>query len=116
VDDHGRIFAVLAGKPLDPTYDEAATGVLDMILQAQKTANFNPRLIKHRRGHFPALLFGISHGNGQPSPKCLKVGKHAALVDSLLRSSDLVRLASYADGEPFPQAAASALKRALLCT
>ena len=98
---------------MDPTYDEAATAVLNMILQAEKTANFNPRLIKHRRGHYPALLFGISYGNGQTIPKRVKVGKHGTLVDSLLASSHLARLASYADSKPFPQTASPFIRASL---
>lgn len=63
VDQEGRIFAVLAGRPQnDPSYEAACTNVTEAMLDAEtKLQPVKPS----RRGDYQHIHVGISHGGGQ---------------------------------------------------
>ena len=98
IDPHGSIFAVLAGTPADPTYKASAASAYETFKDAGEGEAFKHAECFHRRGHFAALPFGISYGNGQTVPARLRTGGHAELVEMLRGDRDLERIASYADG------------------
>lgn len=62
---------MLAGrpKPAPPgerdKWDEAVAEVTAAILKAGNEFFFSDEDLGHRRGDFPARLFGVSHGGGQ---------------------------------------------------
>jgi hypothetical protein len=97
-DPEGRIFAVLAGMPADPTYKESTAAVFKDLKAAGESEAFGVKESIHRRGRFPALPFGISYGNGQTVPARLKAGSHEGLIEALRASRDVQRIANYADG------------------
>ncbi|PBK80517.1 hypothetical protein ARMGADRAFT_878972, partial [Armillaria gallica] len=95
VDRHGRIVAVMAGQPHDPTYSAACMKAYDQITAEGEGANFC-RASKHRRGAFPAVNVGISYGKGQKVPAHLQNSVLAAIVNRLVGSKAVVRMATYA--------------------
>lgn len=87
IDSNGQIYAVLAGRPSDSTYLADAYSAFEAIVQEGSTAQFRPGEIHHRRGAFPALAVGISHGNGQTAPTKLQNGVHTEMLNRLLGHS-----------------------------
>ena len=65
VDIHGLIFAVLGGHPDDPGWLEVHHAAYNEIVSARTQCGFPEKSLHHRRGDFPALSIGISHGGGQ---------------------------------------------------
>ncbi|KAF7969169.1 hypothetical protein HWV62_28176 [Athelia sp. TMB] len=70
--DHARrIVAVLAGRPPRAApgekdqWDTAVAEVAAAIEKARDNFSFADADLLHRRGDFPARLFGVSHGGGQ---------------------------------------------------
>ncbi|KAJ7082459.1 hypothetical protein B0H15DRAFT_803272 [Mycena belliarum] len=96
VDSHGRIIAVLAGRPNDPTYDAAASEAFATLAAEAARPNF-PLHMHHRRGAFPAVNAGIFYGQGTDRPCLLNNKAQSAMVARLLANPNFNRLASYAD-------------------
>ncbi|PBK70858.1 hypothetical protein ARMSODRAFT_844621, partial [Armillaria solidipes] len=95
VDRCGRIVAVMAGQPHDPTYSATCMDAYDEIMAEGEGANFH-RASKHRRGTFPAVNMGISYGKGQKVPARLQNGVLAAIVSRLVGSEAVIQMATYA--------------------
>ncbi|KAK0439090.1 uncharacterized protein EV420DRAFT_1279737 [Desarmillaria tabescens] len=95
VDCKGRIVAVIAGQPRDPSYSAACMEVHDDILREGQTANFRKNC-HGRRGGFPAVNVGISYGKGQKVPSRLQNGVLAGIINRLVGSEAVRRMASYA--------------------
>ena len=100
MDGQGRIFAVLAGRPCDASYDRGASMAHEAIQRASSRSALDPSLAMHARGNFSALPFGISYGRGQKAPKRLNVEKNGPLIAELRANAGLCRMASYSDSEP----------------
>lgn len=98
-DSSKRIFACLAGRPDDPTYDLACKDAFESIVREGQAAQFTSAEKKHRRGHFPALATGISYGKGQKRPTRLDAGVHSAMLRRLVGNQSIERLATYASGK-----------------
>ncbi|KAK0483110.1 hypothetical protein EDD18DRAFT_1043054, partial [Armillaria luteobubalina] len=96
VDREGRIVAVMAGQPHDPSYSAACMEVHDAILREGAAANFCKPSTSHRRGDFPAVNVGISYGKGQRVPSRLQNGALAAIINRLVGSEAVMRMATYA--------------------
>ncbi|KAJ7067710.1 hypothetical protein B0H15DRAFT_925945 [Mycena belliarum] len=96
VDAHGRIVAVLAGRPNDPTYDVAASEAFAALAAESQEPHF-PLAMHHRRGAFPAVNAGIFYGQGTDRPYVLNNKAQTAVVARLLANPHFNRLASYAD-------------------
>ncbi|KAK0482950.1 hypothetical protein EDD18DRAFT_1084577, partial [Armillaria luteobubalina] len=96
VDREGRIVAVMAGQPHDPSYSAACMEVHDAILREGAAANFCKPSTSHRRGDFPAVNVGISYGKGQRVPSRLQNGALAAIINRLVGSEAAMRMATYA--------------------
>lgn len=100
LDKEGRIFLVLAGRPDDPSYLAAADDAHDLLAREGRTANFRPDTTSHRRGDFPVLNVGVTHGMGTGRPVYLDNGPYIAVVDRLLAGQSIQRLAVFASGRP----------------
>ncbi|KAJ7294034.1 hypothetical protein C8J57DRAFT_1041324 [Mycena rebaudengoi] len=94
-DVHGRIIAVLAGQPSDPTYTAAAVRAFQAMTKEATAAKFLAALSQHRRGQFPALNAGLLYGKGQTVPSRLNNHEHTPLVQRLLNNHDIERMAIY---------------------
>ncbi|KAJ7748092.1 hypothetical protein B0H16DRAFT_1319991, partial [Mycena metata] len=96
-DARGRIIAVLAGQPRNPTYAAAARAAFHAIMDAGANARFPADMRHHRRGLFAALNVGLSYGKGQKAPSWLNNKEYSGLVEGLLGNSHIKRLARFAD-------------------
>ncbi|KAJ7664008.1 hypothetical protein DFH06DRAFT_1268636 [Mycena polygramma] len=96
VDSLGRIFAVLAGQPSDPSYATCAAAAFTALKNAAAAAQFPADMRKHRRGLFAAINVGLSYGKGQSVPSWLHNKQYDRLADSLLADPHLDRMATYA--------------------
>ncbi|KAJ7159362.1 hypothetical protein C8R43DRAFT_882012 [Mycena crocata] len=96
VDKSGRIFAVLAGQPRDPTYATAVARVFATVMQEGADARFSYEMRHHRRGLFAAINVGLSYGKGQTAPAWLQNGTYTAMIARLLRNQDVGRMATFA--------------------
>jgi hypothetical protein len=63
---------VLAGHPDDPSWGAVHSEAAELLEQTRPLLSLSKKAKKHRRGHFGALSFGISHGGGQTVPGNLK--------------------------------------------
>ncbi|KAF8179786.1 hypothetical protein K438DRAFT_1977147 [Mycena galopus ATCC 62051] len=97
LDRHGRIIAVLAGRPAGQDYLDAAAAAFCAIRDAGGEARFPASMRKHRRGLFAAMNVGLSYGKGQKLPSWLHNKEYTALADGLLANPYLNRLAGFAD-------------------
>ncbi|KAF7972627.1 hypothetical protein HWV62_17376 [Athelia sp. TMB] len=102
--DHARrIVAMLVGRPARPpagkadTWDEAVEAVTAAIAQARGQFSFADGDLEHRRGNFPARLFGVSHGGGQTSPCVAKQSskENVAVLEELRLNPSLNRIAGF---------------------
>lgn len=100
LDNGGRVIAVLAGRPSDSSYTEAADRAFEAMVCEGRAAGFGSDVPKHRRGAFPALNTGVSYGEGQQQPAFLNTGKHAPMLKRLVDNKDFKRLATFASGRP----------------
>lgn len=95
---------MLAGRPNDPTYNQAIEEAFRLVMEVGEGEDFSRDERFHRRGHFPALAVGISYGTGQLEPMelsegVLGKGRHASILQRLVGSEAVQRMAAYADGE-----------------
>ncbi|KAF7970504.1 hypothetical protein HWV62_23825 [Athelia sp. TMB] len=103
LDHSGRVVGMLAGRPPRPppgvrdTWDDAVADVTEAIHKARKQFSFAADDLAHRRGDFPARLFGVSHGGGQTHPCIAKQSspENAAILDGLRLNPSLIRIAGY---------------------
>ncbi|TEB27663.1 hypothetical protein FA13DRAFT_1603367, partial [Coprinellus micaceus] len=94
----GRIVAILAGRPSDPSYVESMLRATDAILRAREQADFTHDECHHDRADDSAALnYGIYYGGGGEVPGNLKNGRHTEILEALVSNPDLSRMASFAD-------------------
>ncbi|KAK0475352.1 hypothetical protein EDD18DRAFT_1089942 [Armillaria luteobubalina] len=96
VDHEGCIVAVMAGQPHDPSYSAACMEAHDTILREGTAVNFCKPSTSHRHGDFPAVNVGISYGKGQRVPLRLQNSALAAIINRLVGSEAVMRMATYA--------------------
>jgi hypothetical protein len=65
LDKLGRIIAVLAGRPHHDSWNDVNEKVSKIIELVRSMCKFPKKAKVHRRGKFPAMAIGISHGGGQ---------------------------------------------------
>ncbi|KAJ7862693.1 hypothetical protein B0H13DRAFT_2354532 [Mycena leptocephala] len=97
IDKYGRIFAVLAGQPHSAAYAAAAHGAFIDIMKAGAGACFPADMRRHRRGLYAVINVGLSYGQGQRIPGWLDNKEYSNLADGLLASTNVKRLAGFAD-------------------
>ncbi|KAJ7471711.1 hypothetical protein B0H11DRAFT_1695346, partial [Mycena galericulata] len=100
VDVHGRIIAVLLGRPEDEDWDHVvadAFQVMDRVRRAgRRSGAFRTRDSVHRRGHFTHLTSGVSFGGGQSHPgNLVNSRKRQKLINYLLKNNNIQRLAGF---------------------
>ena len=98
LDANYRLFACFTGCPDDPSYNTAANRAFDLVMQLSSSVTPSGA---HRRGAFPAINFGLHHGQGLKAPQAIKLNKTAAaVVNTLVSSPDIQRLAHFDSGKP----------------
>lgn len=65
LDQHGRVFAVLAGRPRDNGWDEVNAQLQEILETTREAYRPQPKQTNHRRGAFTAVSCGFSYGGGQ---------------------------------------------------
>lgn len=99
LDSAGRVVAVLVGQPsADASWQQVHKSAADRLEQARSECRFSPKQRSHRRGRFPALATGISHGGGQVKPGNLGHGSNGGVLKSLTAHPSFIRLAGFASG------------------
>jgi len=98
LDWDGRLFAALAGRPTDQEYAEACKIAFDAINLTEKSAAFKPIHLHHKRGDFPAVNIGVTHGIGTTGPMNHQNGQLNATLSNLLKDPNLERISSFQDG------------------
>ncbi|PPR04543.1 hypothetical protein CVT26_002510 [Gymnopilus dilepis] len=96
VDRDGRIIAILAGRPEDPTWNEVQREAAQLLEEARCACRVPKKSQHHRRGAFTTLRCGFSHGGGQTSPQNLLNSKtNARVIDRLNNSTPMRRIAGF---------------------
>jgi len=94
---------LLGGMPDDPKWNDLQLEASDLVEAARPRLVLQKGCHKHRRGRFPAMPFGISHGGGQPRPKVLNQHPNNRLVlQELVESESLSRISGFANGNRLP--------------
>jgi hypothetical protein len=96
IDSQGRIFAVLAGQPRDPSYKLSVAAAFTAIMQEGTAAQFPASMRHHRRGLFAAINVGLTFGKGQKAPTWLLPTDYAAMAQRLLANQHVGRMATFA--------------------
>ncbi|KAK0493024.1 hypothetical protein EDD18DRAFT_1079047, partial [Armillaria luteobubalina] len=97
VDGNGVVFAVLAGRPDDPTYVEACDSMFEAMMES-KAAGIRPKSKQaHRRGLHSTVNYGLSYGKGQPQPSMLNVdNNYIGFIQRLVNLPCVRRTATFA--------------------
>ncbi|KDR66326.1 hypothetical protein GALMADRAFT_259368 [Galerina marginata CBS 339.88] len=100
VDREDLVIGVCAGLPRgDETWDSLQLRASDLLEEARPRLCFNKKDLKHRRGSFPALAVGISHGGGQSYPKTLvHEPQNDSVLDALLQEDVFHRISGFSTG------------------
>ncbi|KAJ7431724.1 hypothetical protein FB451DRAFT_1381385 [Mycena latifolia] len=98
LDVHGRIIAILLGRPEDPDWDsvvrDAAKAMHRAYRRGHASGAFRAKDSKHRRGKYTVLTSGVSFGGGQKRPgNLVNSPQRQKLINYLLRNKSLRRLA-----------------------
>jgi hypothetical protein len=99
-DRTGARIAVLAGRPDDIDFRKACADAYNAIQIEGAQIKFEDDQLRHKRGDFPAVNIGVSHGGGTKEPTNLNVGRAAGAAERLLQNEGLRRLSEFQDGEP----------------
>ncbi|PPR00627.1 hypothetical protein CVT26_012211 [Gymnopilus dilepis] len=95
-DRDGRVIAILAGRPDDPSWEAVQREAAELLEEARKTCTVPQKSQHHRRGAFTTLRCGFSHGGGQTSPQNLFNGKtNARVIKKLNDSKPIQRIAGF---------------------
>jgi len=98
-----KVMILLGGIPDDPKWNDLQLEASDLIEAARPRLVLQKGCLKHRRGRFPAMPFGISHGGGQPRPKVLNQHPNNHIVlQELVKSESLSRISGFANGNCLP--------------
>ncbi|KAJ7857095.1 hypothetical protein B0H14DRAFT_2352389 [Mycena olivaceomarginata] len=96
IDSKGRIFAVLAGQPRDPSYKTSVAAAFGAIMQEGTAARFPAIMRKHRRGLFAVINVGLTFGKGAKVPSWLMPTDYTAMTERLLANEHIARMATFA--------------------
>ncbi len=101
VDGNSVIFAVLAGRPDDPTYIEACDSMYKSMKKESEAAGIKTKAkTSHRRGLFSVFSCGLSYGKGQPQPSMLKIDDlYVNFIQRLVNLPSVQRIVTYASSE-----------------
>lgn len=103
VDTDGRIFLVLAGRPTDPndSYIKACEEAYRLLETTGHEGSFSQKNLAHRRGDYPVINIGVTHGMGTMRPVYLDLKGNKEVVEGVLDSRAFQRIASYSSGGLF---------------
>ncbi|KAI0665414.1 hypothetical protein C8Q78DRAFT_986567 [Trametes maxima] len=95
-DAQEHVVAVLAGHPVDSSWDEVVKEANRAMEAAAKKCMFQDEHLNHRRGFFPALATGFSYGGGQKMPGNFhNTPSNAATLDELCQNTAVKRIAGF---------------------
>lgn len=101
VDRDNMVFAAVAAPPQKGNFIAAADRLFDHISTLSLRLPV-PKL--HRRGNFPALNFGVHHGQGLKEPFNISLTDDASdVVEEVLQDADFQRLSTFQSGEGLMQ-------------
>lgn len=99
-DKSGRVIAVLVGRPDADGWELVHIEAAEALEDARSKCHFPENSLQGRRGKFPALLDGLSHGNGQTRPtNRTNNATNRQVLDDLQRLSCFKRIAGHASCE-----------------
>ncbi|KDR65549.1 hypothetical protein GALMADRAFT_32693, partial [Galerina marginata CBS 339.88] len=97
VDKADRVISVLAGRPEDDDWDRMELLGREAIESRRSRLSIHKNDRTHRRGAFPAVRCGVSHGQGPTCPHNLgNPDKNAEVVDELNNMEPFRRLSGFA--------------------
>ena len=97
IDREGRLVAILAGRPVDDSWDALSTDAAEALEEARRRCNVPAKDGRHRRGHFLALRCGVSHGSGQTEPGNLQNNPcNAEVLAELNQKLPFMRMSGFA--------------------
>ncbi|KAF9494848.1 hypothetical protein BDN71DRAFT_1482972 [Pleurotus eryngii] len=100
VDSASRVFAVLAGRPSDKSFDTKCKTLYQSMDHELAQLEIKKGEAKHRHGNYPAVAIGVSYGNGQTEPARLATGETGPNLEGLshlIYSPELQWIAFYVD-------------------
>ncbi|KAI0038247.1 hypothetical protein FA95DRAFT_1505936, partial [Auriscalpium vulgare] len=107
LDEEERIVVVLVGRPVEDAgrppekrWEASAERAADLFESLRSTNSKIFPASQHRRGRYACVAAGVSHGGGAKSPHNYSCGSsgRARLVQALLDSPDVQRLAGFGSG------------------
>lgn len=103
LDVNNAVIAVLCPPLKDPSYrTDCGTAFLTIFEEGELAllrGSFTDAERNHRRGKFPAVNFGVFHGNGTGGAINLKNGDHDPMIRRLRGNQAIQRLATFGSGE-----------------
>ncbi|THV00197.1 hypothetical protein K435DRAFT_657536, partial [Dendrothele bispora CBS 962.96] len=99
LDKHGRVVAVLAGRPRSSDWDSLVKEGAEKIDRAREELSFTRKQTEHSRGDFPAISVGVAYGGGRTEPGNVRQSSAAALtvLTSLLAMHIFQSLSGFAN-------------------
>ncbi|TFK58750.1 hypothetical protein BDN72DRAFT_781649, partial [Pluteus cervinus] len=94
IDRNNRVFAALIGTSNTNGVTEVGRRVLNVMLKEGAAEEFFQDDTVHKHREFPAVNFGITHGQGGRIPVNLR-SPHEAMLQRLLDDVDIQRMASF---------------------
>lgn len=103
VDSDGRVFMVLAGRPIDKPgqkrpFSMACDAAYTLLEKVGQEGAFSHENLQHRRGEYPVINVGVTHGMGTLRPTYLDLSPNVDVVEEVLNNVDVQRIASYGSG------------------
>jgi len=96
LDSCGRIIAVLAGRPDDPSWESVHLEAVELLEKTRPLLRLSKKSMRHRRGNFAVLSCGISHGFGRTEPSNLKqAGGNEEHVSGVIRHKSFERISGF---------------------
>lgn len=101
VDHDRRVIGHLIGRPADdPTWGSVNDEASRALEHARNKLVFSTKDKVHRRGRFPALAYGISHGGGQTKPGMLcHSQENADILRGLVQNNAFIRISGFVNGK-----------------
>ncbi|PPQ96514.1 hypothetical protein CVT26_010430, partial [Gymnopilus dilepis] len=100
VDAQERVVAAFCGRMSDPRYLDSCKEVYELFTSVGEDPGLQEEASKNRRGFFPVINIGITHGKGTTRPVNLhetkdQPSKYDDLVQRILQSPHLNRIATF---------------------
>lgn len=94
------VIGAFVGRPDDAGWDKVLHDAAEALETSRLSARFSTKDKLHKRGRFPALPVGISHGGGQRKPgNFVHSQPNKGVLDELVAHPAFIRLAGFASGK-----------------